>query len=404
MRNLIYLLLVGLLLCIGPAVARTLVHTSDIADGAITSPKLASGVAISGPTGPTGGTGPTGATGTNGTNGATGPTGVTGSAGTNGTNGTNGSTGPTGATGTNGANGTNGSTGPTGATGTNGANGSTGPTGPTGATGTNGTNGATGPTGPTGPTGATGPASAAAIAPYIGPNHMGLYGGSNASTPNTKIDMAATSLLLADYATGYTSWMRISNISDSIDFTASGAGGLDTGSISSSIWYFLYAIAKPDGTKAFIASIQSVGGPVVMPSGYTYYKLIGIARTDTSSHLIPFRQVGNTMYWQTCPTIQSLTSATPHTISMPILVPGIAGELVGIMRVYGTNAGDCIGYLGFSSGAYSSFGEVVSPPGVASYSSTHFVLPFGLYEQSCYYYITNGGTLSIYATAFRISM
>lgn len=55
--------------------------TAAIQDGAITSAKLAAGVAISGPQGPAGPTGPAGATGATGPAGPAGPTGPTGPAG-----------------------------------------------------------------------------------------------------------------------------------------------------------------------------------------------------------------------------------------------------------------------------------------------------------------------------------
>ena len=140
--------------------SRTQITAASIADGAITSAKLAAGLSVAGPTGPQGIAGADGADGSDGAVGQTGATGIQGPAGANGAAGATGIQGPAGANGAAGAAGATGATGiqgPAGANGAAGAVGQTGATGIQGPAGANGAAGAAGATGATGVAGATGP-------------------------------------------------------------------------------------------------------------------------------------------------------------------------------------------------------------------------------------------------------
>jgi hypothetical protein len=75
-----------------------------------------------------------------------------------------------------------------------------------------------------------------------------------------------------------------------VDLTASGAGGLDTGSEAASTWYDVYAI---EGTSAPAGLFVVSGGAPVLPVGYTQKRLIGKVRNDGSSNLIDFSQQGS---------------------------------------------------------------------------------------------------------------
>lgn len=54
-----------------------------------------------------------------------------------------------------------------------------------------------------------------------------------------------------------------------INLSISGAGGLDTGTVANSTWYWRYGIGKADGTTSVIASLSS--SSPTLPSGYTFY-------------------------------------------------------------------------------------------------------------------------------------
>lgn len=76
-----------------------------------------------------------------------------------------------------------------------------------------------------------------------------------------------------------------STSSITVDITASGVNGLDTGSEAASTWYYVYVILKDsDQTVAGLLSVSSTDP--TMPSGYTYFRRIGEWRNDGSSNLL----------------------------------------------------------------------------------------------------------------------
>lgn len=111
----------------------------------------------------------------------------------------------------------------------------------------------------------------------------------DATTPNTKLDVSA------GIAMDSTNTFLINLPATVINFGVTGAGGLDAGSIAAATWYHVFAIAKADGTASAIVS-TSASSPT-MPSGYTYKRRIGSARSDVSSHLNTFSQLGDEFLW-----------------------------------------------------------------------------------------------------------
>lgn len=76
-----------------------------------------------------------------------------------------------------------------------------------------------------------------------------------------------------------------------VDITASGALGLDTGAEASNTWYYVYLIAKTDGTVSAVLSVtnENVTGSITLPTGYTLKRQLPIAvRNDGSSNFIEF--------------------------------------------------------------------------------------------------------------------
>lgn len=114
----------------------------------------------------------------------------------------------------------------------------------------------------------------------------GLTLSNNATTPNTKVDVAAgvavdsTNALLMKLAAGVT-----------VDFGTTGADGLDTSTIGASKTYHIHLISKADGTTACLASLSATAP--TMPTGYTKFRRIGSVLTDSSSHIRPFLQFGD---------------------------------------------------------------------------------------------------------------
>lgn len=98
-----------------------------------------------------------------------------------------------------------------------------------------------------------------------------------------------------------------------------GNGGLDTGSIAASTWYHVWLIRKDsDGSIDALLSLSATAP--TMPSGYTARRRLGAIKTDGSSQVTAFTQVGDDFIW-TVPVMDrngnSASGATSLTISVP---------------------------------------------------------------------------------------
>ncbi|MFN7610988.1 MAG: hypothetical protein ACK5QX_08650, partial [bacterium] len=99
----------------------------------------------------------------------------------------------------------------------------------------------------------------------------------------------------------------------------SGNGGLDTGSIANSTWYYFYLIRRPDtGVVDVVFSTNSTSP--TLPTNYTQFRYIGAGLTNGSGQWVAFTQVGDEFYWST-PVLDinaaGSTSAQLATLSVP---------------------------------------------------------------------------------------
>jgi hypothetical protein len=94
-----------------------------------------------------------------------------------------------------------------------------------------------------------------------------------------------------------------STVSETINITSSGAGGLDTGSEAISTWYYIWVIAKADGTVDGLLSASATSP--TMPTDYVYKTLVSAVRNDSSENFIPFTQTGKKYAYTTWQTIAS---------------------------------------------------------------------------------------------------
>lgn len=90
---------------------------------------------------------------------------------------------------------------------------------------------------------------------------------------NTTVAIAADFVVTTDG----TNW-QTTPLSATINLATNGAANaLDTGTIAAATWYAIWAIAKPDGTTAALASLSATAP--TLPSGYTYKRRYGWVRT-----------------------------------------------------------------------------------------------------------------------------
>jgi len=77
-----------------------------------------------------------------------------------------------------------------------------------------------------------------------------------------------------------------------IDITASGENGLDTGSEAASSWYYVWLIYNPTtDTYKGLFSLSSTSP--TLPEGYVYKRRIGVVRNSVGSDFLNFRMIGN---------------------------------------------------------------------------------------------------------------
>lgn len=105
-----------------------------------------------------------------------------------------------------------------------------------------------------------------------------------------------------------------------------GGGFLDTGSIAANTGYYMFVIGKADGTTDFLAS-ASLAAPS-LPTGYTKKRRIGWMFTDSSSHVYPFKTIGDETIYRTSVHDAAYSSSLPSGYrNIAVSVP--AGVQVG---------------------------------------------------------------------------
>lgn len=194
----------------------------------------------------------------------------------------------------------------------------------------------------------------------------GLRIANDAMDPTTKIDVTAKA---------------IGNVVPSgtmgIDCTASGqaAGNdLDTGALKASTWYYIWAIYNGT-TLAGLASLSSTSP--VMPGGYTYKNLIGVAVTNSSAQFEVFSQIGNHFVYDESQQVSTGSAAQSWTVqNCSAFIPPIStraffqlemymgggqtGNRYGALRMNGSSStnGHFIGEVSADNTGQSSFSAV----------------------------------------------
>lgn len=162
-----------------------------------------------------------------------------------------------------------------------------------------------------------------AIAGVGGGGFGGLYVNlsikNNTTNPNYQMDISATTVLLENSSKIV---LRIDTLSETVDITASGVNGLDTGSEASSTWYHIWAIAKADGTKDCLLSASATAP--TFPSGYTYKAYLGAVYNDSGSNFDPIVQVNNTVVSQFVWLVEAGTATSLTSIDASVVVPSTA--------------------------------------------------------------------------------
>ena len=162
----------------------------------------------------------------------------------------------------------------------------------------------------------------------------GFQHSNSVGSPNTQIDIAAGS------ARDSTDAIDIINSSGILNLATSGANGLDAGSLANSTWYYTFAIAKDDGSSAFLASTSPTAP--TLPATYTKFRRIGSFRTNGSAQVLPFIHVNDTWYWATTIRDKSAAADVGTTLTaLALSVPRVYG-VTALISVTGWNAGGAV--------------------------------------------------------------
>jgi hypothetical protein len=154
----------------------------------------------------------------------------------------------------------------------------------------------------------------------------------------------------------------VTNVSHVVDFTTTGALGLDTGTVAADEWYALWTGHDPDtGNTTSIASLSFTKAGLTLSGGlaaYTQWRFVGAQRTDDGGDLRPGLQVDDTfLYDVDAPAtpvasggnaiVANGTASTPTAVDASTLVPPVSR----------------MGYFWVFLGAAGSTGAVALAPG-----------------------------------------
>jgi hypothetical protein len=165
------------------------------------------------------------------------------------------------------------------------------------------------------------------------------------------------------FSNGIGNYVTGTSISLSIDTSTSGVNGLDTGSLSASTWYSVFAIRKADGTTDGLISLSSTSP--TLPSGYTFFVRTGWIRTDATVNKYPLKYVQSEKNFSYAP------SAGTNLLLPPVLASGTAGSpgttlvSVSTTNAIPSTAMSISGFMSHLGGASSS--SQVSPNNIVSF-------------------------------------
>ena len=154
------------------------------------------------------------------------------------------------------------------------------------------------------------------------PRNEGLVIKNNTTNQNHQVDIDADKLTVFD---SNDLWVVLSSINLTADITASGVNGLDTSIEANDTWYYVWLIYNWT-TKASLLS-TSFSAPI-MPTGYTYKKLIGAVRNENTGNFYTFHQVGTKVSRLAVSAVCSNASSFTAVYAIS-LIPPIANAISG---------------------------------------------------------------------------
>ena len=229
----------------------------------------------------------------------------------------------------------------------------------------------------------------------------GLGISNNATTPNTKLDLAPGSCL---DSTG-TFQLTLSSTA-TINAATNGLNGLDTGTFAASTVYKVFLVADPVTQQAAGAMISTSATPL-LPFGYSAYALVGYATTDSSVHFLSGYWSNNDSarraFTYDAPIIAlSGGTQTGYTgVALTAFVPPVANSQVNMYMLFAANAaGNTANLQG-----YNSTGDQVTVIARTATGTAHTTANVSVLAQlnsaaPSIKYKVAAGALSLYVTGY----
>lgn len=166
------------------------------------------------------------------------------------------------------------------------------------------------------------------------------------------------------------------------DTSASGAGGLDTGSIAADTFYAVFVIH--DGTNTNLLLSLSATAPT-LPSGYTYFARIGWILTDSSTYPTAFDQNDKFVRLRS-EVILAIGVDAGTTVDIDDLVPSTVKtvHVHVLIGSSGTNAGG-VTLQQTSSGGAGIYAYAENAASTGQHNNGSLILSYGLRS---FYYIS----------------
>jgi hypothetical protein len=214
------------------------------------------------------------------------------------------------------------------------------------------------------------------------------------------VDVDATSCIM--YTTGALG-LKFGTVNLQLDNTASGALGLDTGSVAADTWYHIWVIGKTDGTISGVLSTSAAIGSITFPSGYTYAAYAGAILTDATSDFIAIEQVGSRVVQAQ---IQELSSgsATSYTeVDLATSVPTTAKSAQGWAYISDDGGANPSAELASNSSGLGVIQVTITASGVSgTYVGSQFDILLITGSPSIYYQVGDAADdLDLYVSGWR---
>lgn len=191
---------------------------------------------------------------------------------------------------------------------------------------------------------------------------------------------------------------NFSTVSEAIDITASGAGGLDTGSEASSTWYYIWVIAKDDNTIDGLLSASS--SAPTLPSGYTFKALVSAVFNDSGSDFVDFKDTGRYWYYSSWENSASgnVGAGSWTSIDITNYVPSVLSN-----QVFGElNCGSNGGGVFITNDNSTASGSTIAPNKIGQNSggTNMFYWEFNVLTANTLYWLSDHADAAVYIAGF----